>query len=48
MVKPFEKELLIEGQPLWKLALKAAWIAVRIYCVLLIGEKGVLFFYQAF
>lgn len=38
----------VEGVPIWKVAIKLVWIAVRLYAVIVLGEQGTLFFYQAF
>ena len=34
--------------PPMQFALRAAWVAVQIAIVFLVGRKGILFFYQAF
>jgi hypothetical protein len=38
----------IEGTPIGRFALRAGWVAIRLWLVFLVGQKGALFFYQAF
>ena len=38
----------LDGIPAWAFALRAVWVAAQVIAVICLGDKGVLFFYQAF
>jgi hypothetical protein len=38
----------VDGIPAWRFAVRLLVVAVELYLVVCLGERGVLFFYQAF
>jgi len=38
----------VDGIPVWSYVLRVAWVAAQLIAVICLGNKGVLFFYQAF
>lgn len=38
----------IDGIPAWQFAARLLLLAVQVVAIICLGEKGVLFFYQAF
>jgi hypothetical protein len=38
----------LDGIPAWRFALRVVWVAAQLIAVICLGNKGVLFFYQAF
>jgi hypothetical protein len=37
-----------DGVPAWRYGLRLLWAALQVYLVICLGQRGVLFFYQAF
>lgn len=38
----------VDGIPAWSFALRVLWVAVQLIAVVCLGDRGVIFFYQAF
>ncbi len=38
----------LDGIPVWRFALGVLWIIAQLVLIICLGEKGVIFFYQAF
>jgi len=38
----------IQGRPAWWFALRVVWMAILLMLVVLLGERGAVFFYQGF
>ena len=48
MALPAQLTTSVDGIPAWLYAVRLFWIVVQLGLIICLGQKGVLFFYQAF
>jgi hypothetical protein len=48
-MKPLSRlSIPVDGIPTWQYLVRMLWIAVQLILIICIGQKGAIFFYQAF